>query len=73
MSAPAIQTPRERSRRLNPGRVAAYWPGAAPTLSHAEQSALERDLDVLINQGLVAAIGDGPEARYAVIDGKEGP
>jgi hypothetical protein len=46
-------------------------PAETPEPWDAEQIAFARDLAVLIDRGLIAPIGDGPDVRYAVIHGAE--
>lgn len=46
-------------------------PAPTPTPWDDEQIQLARDLAALIDAGLIAAMSDGHEIRYAVADGEE--
>ncbi len=48
-------------------------PGSArtPNPSGDEQAQLARDLAALIEAGLIVAVDDGPEIRYAAASGEE--
>lgn len=46
-------------------------PAVMPVPWDEQQLALAHDLAALINEGLVAAVSDGPETRYAISDGEE--
>jgi hypothetical protein len=74
--------PKSRSRpgRAAPGRRPVSpvhgqrdEPARTPTPWDDEQVQLARDLVALIDAGLIAAMSDGREIRYAVADGEEVP
>lgn len=58
-------------RPLSPARGQGDEPARTPTPWDDEQVQLARDLAALIDAGLIAAMSDGHEIRYAVADGEE--
>lgn len=58
-------------RPLSPARGQGAQPARTPTPWDDEQVQLARDLAALIDTGLIAAVSDGHEIRYAVADGEE--
>jgi hypothetical protein len=76
MSGRGVQTNRERvtragPRAATPGQAFAQRPVSTPEPWDEEQVALAHDLAVLITQGLIVAVSDGPEICYAISDGEE--
>lgn len=60
-----------RRRPLSPARGQGVPPDQAREPWDDEQAQLARDLAVLIDTGLIAAVSDGHEIRYAVADGED--
>lgn len=71
----AVERSRERGagagRRATRSRDVDWRSVATSELWDEQQVALADDLAALMNGGLIAAVSDGPETRYAVSDGGE--
>jgi hypothetical protein len=73
MGRRAVRTNRDRAQGANRNatavRVSAQRPDATPEPWDEGQVAFAHDLAVLMNRGLIAAVSDGPEIRYAATGG----
>ena len=58
-------------RRLGAAQITRPRTTWTPELWHDEHAEFARDLAALIDMGLIVAIEDGPEIRYAAVGGEE--
>jgi hypothetical protein len=68
---PARAPVKQDRRRLAAAQVMRRRTARMPEPWRDEQAELARDLAALIDTGLIVAIDDGPEIRYAAAGGEE--